>query len=129
MDNPQHRHDITDIVWEKLNPIVSMWTWGGSNANDDRMFINGVLWILWTGAPWRDLPSEYRKFGSVHKRFKRWCDIGRWESIREQLIDEHDMEWLMIDASHCKVYPHAAGAVGVNQDMERTKGGLTPRYI
>ena len=129
MENPQHRHDISDETWAKLEPIIALWTWGGSNANDNRIFINGVLWILRTGAPWRDIPPEYGKFGSVHKRFKRWCDRGRWEYILEQLIDEPDMEWLMIDASHCKVHPHAAGAVGGNQDMERTKGGSTPRYI
>jgi hypothetical protein len=52
-----------------------------------------------------------------------------WEKLLEILIDEPDFEWLMIDASHCKVHPHAAGAVGGNQDMERTKGGSTPRYI
>ena len=129
MENLQHRHDISDAIWAKLEPIIMAWTWGGSNANDTRVFINAVLWILRTGAPWRDLPPSYGKFGSIHKRFKRWCDIGRWEHILEQLIDEPDMEWLMIDASHCKVHPHAAGAVGGNQDMERTKGGSTPRYI
>jgi hypothetical protein len=47
----------------------------------------------------------------------------------EALAQNPDYEWLMIDASHCKVHPHAAGAVGGNQDMARTKGGLTPRYI
>ena len=47
----------------------------------------------------------------------------------EILIDEPDDEWLMIDASHCKVHPHAAGAKGGNQDMSRTKGGPTQRYI
>ena len=129
MSDSQHRHDISDAIWEKLAPIIAPWTWGGSNANDNRVYINAVLWILRTGAPWRDLPPSYGKFGSIHKRFKRWCDNGRWEYILEQLIDEPDMEWLMIDASHCKVHPHAAGAVGGNQDMERTKGGLTPRYI
>ena len=45
------------------------------------------------------------------------------------MIDEPDFEWLIIDASRIKVHPHAAGAVGGNQDMERTKGGLTPKYI
>lgn len=55
--------------------------------------------------------------------------MGRWEHILEQLIDEPDMEWLMIDASHVKVHPQAAGAKGGNQDMERTKGGSIQRYI
>ena len=129
MENPQHRHDMKDEVWAKLEPIASQWTWGGSNANDTRLFVDGVCWVLRTGAPWRDMPSAYGKFGSIHKRFKRWCDTGRWEKILEQLIDEPDFEWLMIDGSHCKVHPHAAGAVGGNQDMEITKGGSIPRYI
>jgi len=129
MENPQQRHDMKDEIWAKLEPITTQWTWGGSNANDDRLFIDAVCWVLRTGAPWRDMPPVYGKFGSVHKRFKRWCKIGRWDKILEQIIDEPDFEWLMIDASHCKVHPHAAGAVGGNQDMERTKGGSTPRYI
>jgi hypothetical protein len=48
--------------------------------------------------------------------------------LLEALIDEADFEWLMIDASHIKVHPHAAGVRGGNQDMERTKGGSTQRY-
>jgi len=122
-ENIQHRHDMAETTWSKLEPIIAKWTWGGSNANDTRTFVNAVLWILRTGAPWRDMPPSYGKFGSIHKRFKRWCDRGRWDKLLEELIEEPDFEWLMIDASHCKVHPHAAGAVGGNQDMERTKGG------
>ena len=129
MEKAQNRHDISDAIWSKLKPEIEKWQWGGSNANDNRTFINAVLWILRTGAPWRDLPPEYGKFGSIHKRFKRWCDKGRWEAILEHLIDEPDMEWLMIDASNCKVHPHATGAIGGNQDMNRTKGGSTPKFI
>ena len=131
MVNLQNRHDLTDAQWEILSPIILkvIGTWGGSNANDNRTFVNGSFWILRTGAPWRDLPPQYGKFSSVHKRFKRWCDKGVWEHILEAVIDDPDFEWLMIDASHCKVHPHAAGAVGGNQDMSRTKGGLIPRYI
>ena len=51
-----------------------------------------------------------------------------WEKLLEILVDEPDFEWLMIDASHCKVHPHAAGAKGGNQDMSRTKGGSTPSF-
>ena len=47
----------------------------------------------------------------------------------EAVIQEPDFEWLMIDASHIKVHPHASGAPGGNQDMARTKGGSTPKYI
>jgi hypothetical protein len=52
-----------------------------------------------------------------------------WEKILERLVDDPDYEWLMIDATHCKVHPHAAGAKGGNQAMSRSKGGSTPRYM
>ncbi len=102
------RHDISDEVWEKLKPHLPgrKGSWGGV-AKDNRQFINAVFWIMRTGAPWRDLPPDYLAL----------------------LIDEPDYEWLMIDASHCKVHPHAAGAKGGNQDMSRTKGGSTQNCI
>ncbi len=59
----------------------------------------------------------------MHRRFIRWRDKGIWEKLLEILIDDLDYEWLMIDARHCKVHRHAAGARGGNQDMSRTKGG------
>ena len=124
-----HRHDITNEVWALLEPLLpgQPGQWGG--AKDNRRFINAVFWVLRTGAPWRDLPPDYGDWKNTHRRFCRWRDKGQWEKILETLADSPDYEWLMIDVSHCKVHPHAAGAVGGNQDMERTKGGSTPRYI
>lgn len=125
----QHRHDISDEAWALLEPILpgQRGQWGGI-AKDNRLFINAVFWILRTGAPWRDLPPSYGKWGTVHQCFRRWRDAGVWEKVLEALIDQPDFEWLMIDASHCKVHPHAAGAQGGNQDMSRTKGGSTLKF-
>ena len=130
MQATYHRHDISDAAWKLIEPhtIGNKGTWGG-NAKDTRLFINAVFWVLRTGAPWRDLPPDYGNWNTVQRRFCRWRDKGIWEKILEALIDEPDYEWLMIDASHVKVHPHAAGAVGGNQDMERTKGGSIPKYI
>jgi transposase len=124
------RHDITDAVWELIKPftIGNKGTWGG-NARDTRLFINAVLWILRTGAPWRDLPPDYGNWNTVQRRFCRWRDKGIWEKMLEALIDDPDFEWLMIDASHIKVHQHGTGAVGGNQDMGKTKGGSIPRFI
>ena len=124
------RHDLKDEAWLLIEPHIpgQRGQWGGI-ADDNRRFINGVFWILRTGAPWRDLPEIYGNWNSVAKRFYRWVDKRLWEKILEKIVDDPDYEWLMIDASHIKVHPHAAGAVGGNQDMGRTKGGLTPRYI
>lgn len=124
------RHDISDRVWYLLEPHLPgrKGSWGGV-ARDNRQFINAVFWILRTGAPWRDLPPDYGDWKNTQRRFCRWRDKGVWENLLEILIDEPDYEWLMIDASHIKVHPHGAGAKGGNQQMSRTKGGLTPRYI
>ena len=102
--------------------------WGGI-AQDNRRFINAVFGVLRTGAPWRDLPPGYGKRGIVHQRFICWRRKDVWEKLLEILIDEPDYEWLMIDASHIRVHPHAAEAKGGNHDMSRTKGGSTPKYI
>ena len=130
MKKPYQRHDISDRMWSVLEPLLPgrAGEWGGV-AKDNRQYINGVIWILRTGAPWRDLPAEYGDWKNTHRRFCRWRDKGVWEGILEKLTDEPDFEWLMIDASHVKVHPHATGAVGGNQEMSHTKGGSTQKFI
>ena len=123
MQAAYHRHDISDRVWELLEPhLPGREGTRGVTARDNRCFLNAVFWILRTGAPWRDLPPDYGDWKNTHRRFCRWRDAGVWERLLEILISEPDFEWLMIDASHIKVHPHAAGAHGGNQDMGRTKG-------
>jgi transposase len=130
MDADYHRHDISDRVWEILEPNLKgrKGTWGG-NAQDNRRFMNAVFWILRTGASWRDLPPDYGHWKNVHRRFCRWRDQREWERLLELLVVEPDFEWLMIDATHRKANQHAAGAVGSNQSLGLTKGGSIPRYI
>jgi transposase len=131
MEAEYHRHDISEEAWKKLEPhlLGQRGQWGGI-AENNRRFINAVFWILRTGAPWRDLPPDYGKWKTVHTRFIRWRNGGFWEELLYIIIglEGSEFEWLMIDATHVKVHPHAAGAVGGNQDMERTKGGSIPRY-
>ena len=128
---PSHRrHDISDAVWHQLEPLLAgrKGSWGGV-AQDNRLFINAVFWILRTGAPWRDLPPDYGDWKNTHRRFSRWRDAGRWETILEALAGDPNYDWLMIDASHIKVHPHAAGAQGGNQTMGHTKGGSIQNCI
>ena len=118
------RHDISDRMWNLLEAhlLGRKGTWGRA-AKDNRQLINAVFWMLRTGSPWRDLPPDCGDWKNTHRRFIRWRDKRIWEKLLEQLVTDVDYEWLMIDASHVKVHPHAAGARGGNQDMERTKGG------
>ena len=130
MGKALHRHDISDHVWEKLAPHLpgKPGDWGGI-ANDNRLFVNAVLWIFRTGAPWRDLPPEYGGWGNTHRRFIRWRNKGVWERLLAELIDDPDFEWLMVDGSHVKAHFHAAGAIGGDEAIGLTKGGETRKYI
>ncbi|MEH7149627.1 transposase, partial [Bacillus thuringiensis] len=125
MNNPYNRHDLTDENGNKLDPLITelLGKWSGCNANSNRLFVNACLWIIRTGSPWRDLPNEYWKFNAVHRRYKRWCDKGIWDKLLAKLIDEPDYEWVMIDASHCKVHPHAADTIGGNPIKLTITGG------
>ena len=98
MENVEERHDISDAHWALIAPLLpgQRGQWGGI-AKDNRKFINGVFWILRTGAPWRDLPSRYGKWGTVYQRYRRWCNSGRWEKILEALSQDTGFEWLMIE--------------------------------
>ena len=120
MTAAHRRQDISDRVWGILEPHLPgrAGSWGGK-AEDNRRIINAVFWILRTSAPWRDLPPDYGGWSNTHRRFIRWRDKGIWEKLLEKLVDAPDFEWLMIDASHIKVHPHAAGAKGGNQEMSR----------
>mgnify|MGYP000874653552 FL=1 len=74
-------------------------------------------------------PPDFGGWSDTRRRFTRWRDNGVWERPPEIPIDEPDPAWLMIDAGHCGVHPHAAGARGGNRDMIRAKGGSTQNRI
>ena len=105
-----HRHAISDANWERIKdrlpgrPGQPGWT-----ARDNRLFLDAVLWIAKTGAPWRDLPPRLGKWNSVWKRFDRWARKGTWRRVFVALQDP-DLEWLILDSTIIRAHPHAAGA-------------------
>ncbi len=117
------RHELTDEQWARLVPwLPSEKPATGRPNHDHRTILNGILWILRTGAPWRDLPERYGSWKTVYSRFRRWQQAGIWERILSELqreaaeTDQIDGTLTMIDSSSIRAHQHAAGA--------RKKGAL-----
>ena len=109
----ERRHALRDDQWEKIKDALPGKVGDkGRTASDNRLFIDAVMWIAKTGAPWRDLPGEYGKWSTVHKRFIRWSRNGVWQMIFNTLAVDADTEWLMIDSTIIRAHQHAAGARG-----------------
>jgi transposase len=104
------RHAISDTDWDRIKDLLpGREGQTGWIAEDNRLFIDAVLWIAKTGAPWRDLPERFGKWNSVWKRFDRWAHKGTWKLVFEALQDS-DLEWLVLDSTVIRAHPCAAGA-------------------
>jgi len=103
------RYELSDQQWERIKRVLpGKHGDPGRTAKDNRSFINGVLWILRSGARWSDLPKRYGKYKTVHKRFARWAHKGVWEKIFGLLVKDRDNEYLMIDSTIVKAHQQAA---------------------
>ena len=108
------RHEISDECWDRIKDMLpgrpgqKGWT-----AKDNRLFINAVLWIARTGAPWRDLPERFGRWNSAWRRFDRWSIKGVWQQVFEALSsqDPH-LEWVILDSTVVRAHQHAAGKKG-----------------
>ena len=104
------RHAISDECWQRIkNLLPGKEGDPGVTAKDNRLFIDAVLWIGKTGAPWRDLPERFGNWNSTWRRFDRWAAKGVWARVFHTLGDP-DLEWLLLDSTVIRAHQHAAGA-------------------
>ncbi len=106
-----HRHALTDREWSAIRELLPGKNGDpGGTAVDNRLFVDAVVWIARTGAPWRDLPERFGKWNSVFQRFRRWCKRGVWERVACALGGDEDLSVLLLDSTIVRAHQHAAGA-------------------
>jgi transposase len=103
------RYELSTEQWKKIKDFLPGKVGDrGRSGQDNRNFVNAVLWILRSGARWSDLPTRYGKYKTVHKRFCRWAAKEIWEQIFQHLTHDKDNEYLMIDSTIVKAHQQAA---------------------
>lgn len=104
---------LTDVQWEKIADLLPGKPGDpGRSGADNRLFVEAVLWIARTGAPWRDLPAMFGNWNSVFQRFRRWARKGVFERMFQALRGEPDFEYVIADGTISRVHQKATGAKG-----------------
>lgn len=109
------RHQLNDEQWECIQDLFPCPKPTGRPATESRKAINGILWILRTGAPWRDLPAEFGKWRTIYGLFDKWNGDGTIDAILNRLrgahfeVGEIDQELWCIDGTVTRAHRCAAG--------------------
>ena len=117
---------LNDELWPKLQEILlhkAIY-----NKRDLRMTVEGMLYRMRTGCPWRDLPKAFGNWNKVYKRFNAWSAAGKWLKVFKVLVVEPDLEWAFIDGSYAKAHQHSAGAASGNDEaIGKSRAGNTSK--
>ena len=128
---PGRRYELTDEAWERIEPLLPKQGAGGQ-WNDHRTTLNGMFWILNSGAQWRDMPDRYGKWKSVYDRYRRWTREGLFDRILQrlhiQLDDDGRIDWSVfdVDGSNVRAHRSAAGASESSKKTGRTSQTTSP---
>ncbi len=129
---------LTDRQWREIEPLLpGKKSDPGRTGDDNRMALEGMLFVLVCGLPWRRLPEEFGKWSTVYRRFRRWTLAGVFKRIGKP-NDNRDLRTIMIDATYIKLQKSASGARrnGLSptasarlQAIGRSHGGLTTKIL
>jgi len=103
------RFDLSDEEWAVIAPLLPK-RGRGPARKDDRRVLNGIFYILRTGAPWRDLPERYGPRTTIYNRYVRWGERGVWKDIFDALSEECEDSLVFIDSSIVKAHRAASGS-------------------
>ena len=114
------RYALRDDQWERIkNLLPGREGTVGVTAKDNRLFVEAVLYRYRAGIPWRDLPERFGDFRVVYTRFSRWSKTGVWKRVFQDLANEADNEYAMIDSTIVRAHQHSAGAKGGMQKAKQ----------
>jgi transposase len=117
------RYELSDAQWEAIrDELPGKAGDPGRTAEDNRLFVNAVLYVARTGIPWPDLPERFGRPNTVWKRFDRWCAAGVWARLAG-VLGEPDLAELQLDSTTVKAHPVAATGRRRAGEKKRT---LTP---
>ncbi|MEU4264475.1 IS5 family transposase [Streptomyces sp. NPDC025273] len=124
------RHELSDVEWELLAPLIPSAGRGRPRA-EDRRVINGMVYKIRTGVSWRDLPERYGSWKSVYTRFRRYAIAGVFtralQQIQAQADAAGDIDWLVqIDSTIIRAHQHAAATGRKGGSTGRTNRTITP---
>ena len=104
---------LTDAQWDEIADLLPGKPGDpGRSGADNRLFVEAVLWIVRTGAPWRDLLASFGNWNSVFQRFRRWARKGVFERMFKALRGDPDFEYVIADGTISRVHQKATGAKG-----------------
>ena len=127
------RGDLSEAEWRLLKDLLPAERGRKSRpAFDNRTIVNGILWRIRTGAPWRDVPEKYGKWMTVYQRFRRWSDEGIWEAVATTLVQAMaDNSRHSVDSTMVRGHVSAAGAKGglANKLLAARGAGSPVKFI
>ena len=114
------RGDLSEAEWQVLKhllPVEPSMRGRGRRPTENRAVLNGILWRLRCGTPWRDVPEKYGKWNTIYRRFRRWSEAGTWEIVSVTLAEMMaDTGHYSIDSTTIRAHVSAAGVKGGHID-------------
>lgn len=105
------RYALRDDQWERIKDLLpGREDTAGARAQDNRLFVEAVLYRYRTSVPWRDVPERFGDWKNSHRRHRRWTERGVWEKVFKHLAQDADNEYAMIDSTIVRAHQHSAGA-------------------
>ena len=121
------RLKLTDVMRKKLkSKLVNLGVYQTDNIFN---CIEGIIWKIRTGAPWRDLPKEFGPWKTVYNRFNQLSRMDVWGKLFLSVRHEMDLKWTFIDGTYIKAHQHSAGGIedAETKTIGKSRGGLTTK--